>query len=30
LLFAYEKYYALHVQEFGSLKTIPVLKEILS
>lgn len=30
LLYAYEKYYALHIQEFGSLKTLPVLKDILS
>ncbi|MER3497553.1 MAG: DNA repair protein RecO [Chitinophagaceae bacterium] len=30
LLFAYETYYALHMHEFGSLKTLPVLKEILS
>jgi DNA repair protein RecO (recombination protein O) len=30
LLQAYEKYYALHVQDFGMMKTLPVLKEILS
>ena len=30
LLLAYEKYYAFHVHEFGSLKTLPVLREILS
>jgi DNA repair protein RecO (recombination protein O) len=30
LLYAYEKYYALHVQDFGTLKTLPVLKEILA
>ena len=30
LLFAYEKFYALHIQDFGSMKTLPVLKEILS
>ena len=30
LLYAYEKYYALHIQDFGTLKTLPVLKEILS
>ena len=30
LLYAYETYYALHIQDFGTLKTLPVLKEILS
>lgn len=30
LLYAYEIYYALHIQDFGSLKTIPVLREILN
>lgn len=30
LLYAYEKYYALHIQDFGTLKTLPVLKEILN
>lgn len=30
LLFVYENYYALHLQDFGSLKTLPVLREILS
>lgn len=29
LLQAYENYYALHIQDFGSLKTLPVLKEVL-
>lgn len=29
LLFAYETYYALHIQEFGTMKTLPVLKEVL-
>lgn len=29
LLYAYETYYALHIQDFGKLKTLPVLKEIL-
>jgi DNA repair protein RecO (recombination protein O) len=29
LLFAYETYYRLHIQEFGTLKTLPVLKEVL-
>lgn len=30
LLYAYESYYGLHVQDFGSMKTLPVLKEILN
>jgi len=30
LLFAYEKYYALHIQDFGTLRTLPVLREILA
>ncbi len=30
LLYAYETYYALHIQDFGSLKSIPVLREILN
>lgn len=30
LLHAYEKYYALHIQDFGILRTLPVLREILS
>lgn len=30
LLHVYETYYALHIQDFGILKTLPVLKEILS
>lgn len=30
LLFAYETYYRLHIPEFGTLKTLPVLREILS
>src|SRR6187402_2719170 len=29
LLFAYETYYALHIQEFGTMKTLPVLREVL-
>ena len=29
LLFAYETYYRLHIQEFGMMKTLPVLKEVL-
>ncbi len=30
LLHVFEKYYALHIQDFGTLKTLPVLREILS
>jgi DNA repair protein RecO (recombination protein O) len=30
LLYAYETYYAFHIQEFGTMKTLPVLKEILN
>jgi DNA repair protein RecO (recombination protein O) len=30
LLHAYERYYALHIQDFGTLRTLPVLREILS
>jgi len=30
LLLMYEKYYALHIQDFGTLRTLPVLREILS
>ena len=30
LLYVLEKYYALHIQDFGTLKTLPVLREILS
>ena len=29
LLFAYEIYYALHIQDFGAMKTLPVLREVL-
>ena len=29
LLFAYERFYALHIQDFGTMRTLPVLKEIL-
>lgn len=29
LLMAYEKYYLLHVHDFGSLRTLPVLREVL-
>ena len=30
LLHAYETYFALHIQDFGTLRTLPVLREILS
>lgn len=30
LLLTYERYYALHIHDFGSMKTLPVLKEILA
>jgi len=30
LLYAFETYYALHVQDFGTMRTLPVLREILS
>lgn len=29
LLYVYETYYALHIQDFGSMKSLPVLREIL-
>ena len=29
LLFAYETYYTLHIQDFGKMKTLPVLREVL-
>jgi len=29
LLFAYERYYALHIQEFGTIRSLPILSEIL-
>lgn len=29
LLHTYETYYALHIQDFGTLKTLPVLREVL-
>jgi DNA repair protein RecO (recombination protein O) len=29
LLYFYETYYALHIQDFGTLRTLPVLKEIV-
>jgi DNA repair protein RecO (recombination protein O) len=30
LLFVYETYYKLHIPDFGTMKSLPVLKEILS
>jgi len=30
LLFTYEVYYKLHVQDFGTMRTLPVLRELLS
>jgi DNA repair protein RecO (recombination protein O) len=30
LLHAYEQYYAFHIQDFGKLKTLPVLRDILA
>jgi DNA repair protein RecO (recombination protein O) len=30
LLYVYEKFYALHLHDFGTLKTLPVLREILA
>ncbi len=30
LLYAYVTYYALHIQDFGTLRSLPVLREILS
>ena len=29
LMHLYEKYYAMHIQDFGTLRTLPVLREIL-
>jgi len=29
LLFSFETYYALHIQDFGTMKTVPVLREVL-
>ena len=29
LLHTYENYYALHIQDFGTMKTLPVLREVL-
>jgi DNA repair protein RecO (recombination protein O) len=30
LLYQFEKYYAFHIQDFGTLRTLPVLREILT
>jgi DNA repair protein RecO (recombination protein O) len=30
LLYAFERYYAFHIQDFGTMKTLSVLKEILN
>jgi DNA repair protein RecO (recombination protein O) len=30
LLFTFERFYALHIQDFGTMRTLPVLREILS
>lgn len=30
LLYVYETYYALHIQDFGTMKSLPVLRQILS
>lgn len=30
LLYAYEAYYAFHIPDFGTMKTLPVLKEVLN
>lgn len=30
LLYVYETYYKLHIQDFGTMRTLPVLREILS
>lgn len=30
LLYAYQTFYALHIQDFGVMKTLPVLQEVLS
>ena len=29
LLIAYEKYYSLHIQDFGTIRSLPVLSAIL-
>ena len=30
LLYAYETYFGFHIQDFGTMKTLPVLREILN
>ena len=30
LLYAYERYYSLHIQDFGTLRSLPVLSELFS
>ena len=30
LMIAYQQFYALHIQDFGTMKTLPVLQEVLS
>jgi len=30
LLYAYEKYYSLHIADFGSLRSLPVLSDLFS
>jgi len=30
LLYAFESYYAFHIQDFGTMKSLPILKEILN
>jgi len=30
LLYAYETYYSFHIQDFGTMRTLPVLREILN
>ena len=30
LMNAYQQFYALHIQDFGTMKTLPVLQEVLS
>ena len=30
LLYAYEKYYSLHIHDFGTLRSLPVLSELFS
>jgi DNA repair protein RecO (recombination protein O) len=30
LLYVYETYYSLHIQDFGTMKSLPVLREILN